>query len=228
MRAGSMTVVALAAMALVGSLVSAPAIAEDGKVTLTILHNNDGESALLPQTSTVAGATLSSGSAAAFKTVMDRERKRARGIPGNSVLSTYAGDSFLASNILVCSEPSKVNSTAPVWDAVAQQLIGYDVHALGNHEFDYGPDFLARYIKAYRSTDNKVDQPFISGNLNFSGSPTLSPLTVKSGVVDTASVDDQKVIGSSAIYTDPRTQERFGVVSAITPNLQTISSPLPV
>jgi len=228
MRVVSMTVISVVSAVLVGSLVSTPAVAEDGQVTLTILHNNDGESALLPQTTTVAGTTLLSGSAAAFKTVMDRERKRAERIPGNSVLSTYAGDSFLASNILICSEPSKANSTAPVWDAVAQQLIGYDVHALGNHEFDYGPDFLARYIKAYRSAGNEVDQPFISGNLNFSGSPTLSPLTVKGGVVDTTSIADQKVIGSSAIYTDPRTLESFGVVSAITPNLQTISSPLPV
>ena len=228
MRIGSVSAIALASTALIGSLLTVPAAADKGKATLTILHNNDGESALLPQTSVIGGSTLSSGSAAAFKTVIDRERKRAQSIPGNSVLSTYAGDSFLASNILICSEPSKANSTAPVWDAVAQQLIGYDVHALGNHEFDYGPDFLARYIKAYRSADNKVDQPFISGNLNFSGSPSLSPLTAKGGIIDTATVADQKVIGSSAIYTDPRTQEKFGVVSAITPNLQTISSPLPV
>lgn len=212
---------------LAGTLAGAPVSAADGEVTLTILHNNDGESALLPQTVTVDGKKLSTGSAAAFKTVFDRERTRARGIAGNSVLSTYAGDSFLASNILICSEPSDPTSTATVWDAVAQQLIGYDVHALGNHEFDYGPDFLARYIKAYRS-GGKVDQPFISGNLNFSGSPALSPLAVKGGLVDTASVTNQKVVGARALYTDPKTGEKFGIVSAITPNLQSISSPLPV
>ncbi len=210
------------------ALLSSPVAADDGNVTLTILHNNDGESALLPQSVSVSGTKISQGSAAAFKTVLDRERRRAEVKPGNSVLTTYAGDSFLASNILICSEPSNPNSTAPVWDAVAQQFMGYDVHALGNHEFDYGPDFLARYIKAYRSTGGQVDQPFISGNLNFQPSSALNALAVKGGLVDTTTVADQKVIGSRALYTDPNTGHKFGIVSAITPNLQSISSPLPV
>lgn len=214
--------------ALASGALGAPASASEEHVTLTIIHNNDGESALLPQTITVGSTKLSTGSAAAFKSVLDRERLRASSIKGNSVLATYAGDSFLASNILICSEPSNASSTAPVWDAIAQQMIGYDVHALGNHEFDYGPDFLARYIKAYRSGSNEVDQPFISGNLNFAPSTSLSPLSVKSGVVDTTTVSKQKVVGASALYTDPRTGQKFGIVSAITPNLQTISSPLPV
>jgi 5'-nucleotidase len=217
----------------VGALIASGAIlntasAADGDVTLTLLHNNDGESALLPQSVSVNGTPLATGSAAAFKTVLDRERARARSIPGNSVFATYAGDSFLASNILICSEPSNPKSTAPVWDAIAQQMMGYDVHALGNHEFDYGPDFLARYIKAYRSTSGEVDQPFISGNLNFAPSSSLKPLLVKGGVVNTAAVTNQKVVGSSAVYTDPKTGNVFGIVSAITPTLQSISSPLPV
>lgn len=210
------------------ALLSSPVAASEGNVTLTILHNNDGESSLLPQSVTVNGTKVSNGSAAAFKTVLDRERRRAEVKPGNSVLTTYAGDSFLASNILICSEPSNANSSAPVWDAVAQQMMGYDVHALGNHEFDYGPDFLARYIRAYRSSKGEVDQPFISGNLNFQPSSTLNALAVKGGLVDTSSVANQKVIGSRALFTDPDTGHQFGIVSAITPNLQSISSPLPV
>lgn len=220
--------VASTALLMTAGALVVPASASEGQVTLTLLHNNDGESALLPQTVNVGGTPLSTGSVAAFKTVFDRERRRAESIPGNSVLATYAGDSFLASNILICSEPSNPSSTAPVWDAIAQQMIGYDVHALGNHEFDYGPEFLSRYIKAYRSASGAVDQPFISGNLNFTPSTSLRPLLVKGGVIDTESVSDQKVVGTSAIYTDPRTGNKFGVVSAITPNLQSISSPLPV
>lgn len=228
-RISLFTIVAMS----VGALIASSAIvntasASEGNVTLTLLHNNDGESALLPQTVSVNGTTLSTGSAAAFKSVMDREHKRAKAIRGNSVFATYAGDSFLASNILICSEPSNPTSTAPMWDAIAQQKMGYDVHALGNHEFDYGPDFLARYIKAYRSTSDVVDQPFISGNLNFAPSNVLSPLLAKGGVVDTTAVTNQKVLGSSAIFTDPNTGNKFGIISAITPNLQSISSPLPV
>jgi 5'-nucleotidase len=222
-------VVAMSAGALIASsAIVNTASAAEGNVTLTLLHNNDGESALLPQTVTVNGTALGTGSAAAFKTVLDRERARAKAIRGNSVFATYAGDSFLASNILICSEPSNPTSSAPVWDAIAQQKMGYDVHALGNHEFDYGPAFLARYIKAYRSPAGVVDQPFISGNLNFAPSTALSPLLAKGGVVDTTTVTNQKVVGSSAIFTDPQTGNKFGIVSAITPTLQSISSPLPV
>ncbi len=228
-RVSVLGVVALSAGALVasGAIVNT-ASASEGNVTLTLLHNNDGESALLPQSVSVNGTPLATGSAAAFKTVLDRERARAKAIRGNSVFATYAGDSFLASNILICSEPSNPTSTAPVWDAVAQEKMGYDVHALGNHEFDYGPAFLARYIKAYRSPSGVVDQPFISGNLNFAPSNALAPLLAKGGVVDTTAVANQKVVGSSAIFTDPKTGKKFGIVSAITPTLQSISSPLPV
>lgn len=232
MKVNRISTAAVVAMS-VGALIASSAIvntasASEGNVTLTLLHNNDGESALLPQTVSVNGTPLATGSAAAFKTVLDRERARATAIRGNSVFATYAGDSFLASNILICSEPSNPTSSAPVWDAIAQQKMGYDVHALGNHEFDYGPAFLARYIKAYRSTSGVVDQPFISGNLNFAPSNALNPLVVKGGVVNTASITNQKVVGSSAIFTDPQTGNKFGIISAITPTLQSISSPLPV
>ena len=228
-RIAFLAFVAMSAGALIASTaIVDTASATEGNVTLTLLHNNDGESALLPQTVSVNGTSLATGSAAAFKTVLDRERARARAISGNSVFATYAGDSFLASNILICSEPSNPTSTAPVWDAVAQLKMGYDVHALGNHEFDYGPAFLARYIKAYRSASGVVDQPFISGNLNFAPSNALAPLLAKGGVVDTTAVTNQKVVGSSAIFTDPKTGNKFGIISAITPTLQSISSPLPV
>ena len=232
MKGNRISIAAVVAMS-AGALIASSAIvntasASEGNVTLTLLHNNDGESALLPQTVTVNGTALGTGSAAAFKTVLDRERARAQAIRGNSVFATYAGDSFLASNILICSEPSNPTSSAPVWDAIAQQKMGYDVHALGNHEFDYGPAFLARYIKAYRSPAGVVDQPFISGNLNFAPSNALSPLLAKGGVIDTTSVTNQKVVGASAIFTDPKTGNKFGIISAITPTLQSISSPLPV
>ena len=232
MKVNRISIAAVVAMS-AGALIASSAIvntasASEGNVTLTLLHNNDGESALLPQTVTVNGTALGTGSAAAFKTVLDRERARAQAIRGNSVFATYAGDSFLASNILICSEPSNPTSSAPVWDAIAQQKMGYDVHALGNHEFDYGPAFLARYIKAYRSPAGVVDQPFISGNLNFAPSNALSPLLAKGGVIDTTSVTNQKVVGASAIFTDPKTGNKFGIISAITPTLQSISSPLPV
>ena len=78
---------------------------------------------------------------------------------GNSVLNVYAGDSFLASALLACSSPEDATSDAPVYDGIAQAQMPYDVHVFGNHEFDYGPDFLQRYIAAagIRNEDTSLD-----------------------------------------------------------------------
>ena len=192
-------------------------------VKLTLLHNNDGESSLLSDSIYKAGTeTLVAGGAAAFASVFDREIKEAR-TRGNAVLSVYAGDSFLASKNIICSEPAIATSKKPVLDAIAQAQMPYDLHVLGNHEFDYGTSFLARYINAFNE-NGKTTHPFLSGNLDFKentdlsgmfGAETLSLGEIKAG----------KVIGSSYIHTDPVTKHKFGVVTAVTWTLRTISSP---
>ena len=157
-------IAALAATALIAqmSLANTSASADTGSpITLTILHNNDGESALLPEQSYVtAKGKLIYGSAAAFSAVMKREIRKVKGA-GNPVLSVYAGDSFLASKALICSNPADNNSQATVYDGLAQSLMPYDLHVLGNHEFDYGTGFLKRYIDSFTE---KYRHPFISGN----------------------------------------------------------------
>ncbi|MGA1609483.1 MAG: bifunctional metallophosphatase/5'-nucleotidase [Candidatus Nanopelagicaceae bacterium] len=190
-------------------------------VTLTILHNNDGESALLPEQSyrTTSG-TLIAGGAAAFASVMKREVKNARRL-NQAVLSVYAGDSFLASKALICADPAKVDSTKLVLDGVAQSLMPYDVHALGNHEFDYGTTFLRRYMDSFV---NKPRHPFISGNLDFTANDDLSDIQAKQPALRRGNFIGKQV-ASSYIHRDYNTGAFFGVVSAITPNLRTISSP---
>ena len=137
-------------------------------VKLTLLHNNDGESSLLADSLyKVETQTLVAGGAAAFATVFDREIKEAR-TRGNAVLSVYAGDSFLASKNMICSEPAVAGSKKPVLDAVAQAQMPYDLHVLGNHEFDYGTGFLSRYIKAF-GTNGKPKHPFIDLSALFHG-----------------------------------------------------------
>ena len=193
-------------------------------VTLTLLHNNDGESSLAPLGYGVDDElTLEVGGAPAFKTVTEREIADARAL-GNSVLNVYAGDSFLASALLACSSPEDPASTAPVYDAIAQAQIPYDVHIFGNHEFDYGPDFLARYIAAFGTEDMALDQPFISANLDFSAEAGFADWIDEDGVIETP-VTDGRVIGRTAIVTDEETGERFGVVSATYDELPIISSP---
>jgi 5'-nucleotidase len=217
-------IAALTVTALVApmSLANAYMFTDTGNpVTLTILHNNDGESALLPElTYTRPQGTLIYGSAAAFSTVMKREIKSARS-SGNSVVSLYAGDSFLASKTLICSEPADNNSTTPVYDGVAQSMMPYDAHILGNHEFDYGTGFLKRYIDSFTQ---KNRYQFLSGNMDFSANADLSSMAVKSGPI-LRSMHSGKRVGQSYIHKDYRTGAIFGVVSAVTPLLRTISSP---
>lgn len=190
-------------------------------VTLTILHNNDGESALLTEQSyRTNSGTLLAGGAAAFATVMKREVKNARRL-NQAVLSVYAGDSFLASKALICADPANPNSSRQVLDGVAQSLMPYDVHVLGNHEFDYGTTFLRRYIDSFI---NKARHPFISGNLDFSANSDLSDIKGKSSSLLRGNFIG-KQLAASYIHRDYNTGSYFGVVSAITPNLRTISSP---
>jgi len=217
-------IVALALTALIGqiSLASANGSADPGEpVKLTILHNNDGESALLPEQSYVtAKGKLTYGSAAAFSAVMKREIRGVRAA-GNPVFSVYAGDSFLASKTLICSNPADNTSNSTVYDGLAQSLMPYDLHVLGNHEFDYGTGFLKRYIESF---SQKGRHPFISGNLDFSANSDLSPIARKSEPLVRGSFTGKKV-AETFVHRDYASGQVFGIVSAITPLLRTISSP---
>ena len=204
-------------------IVPQPAAAEgptsaDGAGTLTLLHNNDGESALLTSTNRVDNVEVAVGSVAAFKTLMEQQISDAH-TAGNAVVSVYAGDAFLASGTLACSLPP--NDSAPVYDALAQRQMAYDAHILGNHEFDYSPDFLKRFIDAFNDGSG-LRQPFLSANLDFSGESSFDSLVDADGVLHDP-VTDGRVIAHSLIMTD--TNQRFGIIGATTPLLPTISSP---
>lgn len=214
--------VLVAALALLPALDRGPvlptAVAQgEGKVTLTLLHNNDGESALLPLTNTaeVDGQSLEVPVAgiAAFKAVIDREIAGARA-QGNAVLAVYAGDVFLSSAAFICGQ----REGSPFFDAVAQSAIPYDAHVIGNHEFDATPDVLERFIRGFEG------HPFLSANLDFSGEPGFSDLVDEDGLIELP-VAGKRVVGRSMILDDSVTGARFGLVGATTPGLATISIP---
>ena len=193
----------------------------DGAAQLTLLHNNDGESTIAPITYNSGGTEYPVAGVAAYSSVVQRERAAARDA-GNSVLNVYAGDAFLASTALKCSLPPNPEAT-PIYDAVAQRLMGYDAHIFGNHEFDYSPDFLERFVRE-SAINGVASEPFLSGNLDFSAEPGFADLLDADGViVDVAT--DGRVVGRSAILTDDVTGARFGIVTATTPSLPSISSP---
>lgn len=193
----------------------------DGAATLTLLHNNDGESTITPLTYNASGTQLPVSGVSAYSSVVARERNQARAA-GNSVLNVYAGDAFLASTALKCSLPPNPDTT-PIYDAVAQRLMGYDAHIFGNHEFDYSPDFLERFVRE-SAVNGVASEPFLSGNLDFSGEAGFDDLVESQGVI-VGAAESGKVVAKSAILTDRVTGARFGIVSATTPSLPSISSP---
>ena len=182
---------------LVGMLVSAPIAASaqdtdgsDGFV-LTILHNNDGESKLLPDDGSDPGV-------ARFVSVMKQLQAAAS---GNGVVTLTSGDNFLASQEFGVS----LVREGPLYDSIALSGV-YDAMALGNHDFDMGPEVTARFVTGF---DPAI--PFLSANLDFSAEPQLQAL-----------VDAGLIAGSTVIETGG---ERIGVIGAVTPTLANISSP---
>ncbi len=194
---------------LLGAVVAGTASAkqsDDGDVRfwLTVLHNNDGESQVVD-----AGAGLEDfGGAARFMSVVDNERWDAVHGPWTQrgakrgVMMLSSGDNFLAGPEFTASLINGV----PFYDTIAMELIGYDAVALGNHDFDFGPDVLADFLDGYGQAP-----PYVAANLDFSGEPRLQAY-VDAGVI--ASTTVIRVRG-----------ERIGVIGLDTPNLPFISSP---
>ena len=162
--------------------------------TLTILHNNDGESKLLPdEDSGFPGV-------ARFATQV-KLMQAAAAAASSGVVTLTSGDNFLASQELGIS----LARDGALYDSVALSGL-YDAMALGNHDFDFGPDVTARFIEGF-------DPPvtFLSANADFSNEPVLQAL-----------VDSGKLAASTVVDTGG---QQIGVIGAVTPLLPNISSP---
>ncbi|MFQ5694788.1 MAG: bifunctional metallophosphatase/5'-nucleotidase [Terriglobia bacterium] len=165
---------------------------------LTVLHNNDGESQLIN-----AGSGLEDfGGVARFATLVDELKKVTSGPGKRGVILVSSGDNFLAGPEFNAS----LQAGVPFFDTIAMDAIRYDAIAIGNHEFDFGPDVLADFIGGFER-----DVPFVSANLDFSAEPNLQAL-----------VDDGRIARSVVVK---ERGERIGVIGATTPNLPFISSP---
>ena len=195
-------VVAVAPPAPAATATEAPRVAPATPFRLTILHNNDGESQLVD-----LGPGLEDfGGVARFAAVVQREKQLAlAGDGGNSrsgVIMVSSGDNFL-----VGPEFTAGLRADTFYDARALDLIGYDAIALGNHDFDLGPELLARFITRVSASR----APFLSSNLDFSGEPSLSRLIDEGRIAESVVVEENG--------------ERIGIIGVTTPELGTISSP---
>ncbi len=187
-----------------GKAAARQAQAERPAFTLTVAHNNDGESALTP--TVIEGAEY--GGVARFSSVVDRLERSSvtgRAPAGQSskrgFLLLNSGDNYLAgAEFNASNQPG-----APFYDAVAVDHLDYDALAIGNHEFDFGPDVLARFIESV------PDTTFVSANLDVSGEPSLAALA-----------EDGSIAASTVVREKGR---RIGVIGLTTPLLPSISSP---
>ena len=131
--------------------------------SLTILHNSDGESKLLPdEDSGYPGI-------ARFVTAL-RDMQSTQTPTSQGVITLASGDNFLASKEFNVS----LQKGAPYYDSIALSGL-YDAMALGNHDMDFGPETAAEFIEGF---DPAV--AFLSANLNVSNEPRLAVL-VRSG-----------------------------------------------
>ncbi|MEM6742274.1 MAG: bifunctional metallophosphatase/5'-nucleotidase, partial [Pseudomonadota bacterium] len=177
----------------------ASSLSASAEYRLTILHINDLHSRIEPISrfdgtcgaeDDAAGECF--GGVARLKTFLD-ERRAALAAEGRNVLVLDAGDQFQGSLMYTTYKGAA--------EAEFMNAIGFDVMAVGNHEFDDGPEKLAEFIDA-------VDVPVVSGNLDVSTEPLLAG----------------KVGGAMVIEVGG---ERIGIVSALAADTVETSSPGP-
>jgi 5'-nucleotidase / UDP-sugar diphosphatase len=112
---------------------------------------------------------------------------------GGNVLVLNAGDVFQGSLFF----------TTYAGEAEAEMMnrLGLDAMVYGNHEFDLGPEPLAKFIEA-------AEFPVISGNVDVSADNLLAPLALDHLVIETGG-------------------EKVAILGAVTPETTEISSPGP-
>jgi len=174
--------------------------AGDGTVTMTLLHNNDGESKLLPDID---------GGFPGIARFADSWVDLGSGTDADILLRVSSGDNFLASKEF---SASLALDDAPFYDSLALRGL-YEAMGLGNHDFDFGPDITAEFIEGFRLNESSRPVPFVAANIDVSGEPALQALV------------DEGRIAPSVIVTDPSSGLQVGVIGALTPRLPNISSP---
>jgi 5'-nucleotidase / UDP-sugar diphosphatase len=169
--------------------------AQSAPASLTLLHNNDGESKLL--------GSGGFGGIGYFSTVVATARADAASA-GRDVLFVSSGDNILAGLAFTASVRA-----GQFYDAIALARLNYDAITLGNHDFDFGPDVLGDIIDQYESAGGTAR--FVSANLDVSAEPNLAVYATSGR------------IARSVVIT--RGTQQYGVIGVTTETLPSVSSP---
>lgn len=167
--------------------------------TLNILHVNDQHSRIESVGKTDSTCSTDDetagecfGGAARMKTAVEAARTAAAAA-GEPIIMLDAGDEFSGSLFFT--------TFGGAAEVEFLNRLGIDAMALGNHEFDRGPETLAAFIE-------KADFPVVFGNLDASGDNHLAALAEGPVVLDVGGV-------------------KVGIVGLLTPETAEISSPGP-
>ncbi|PIV76295.1 MAG: multifunctional 2',3'-cyclic-nucleotide 2'-phosphodiesterase/5'-nucleotidase/3'-nucleotidase, partial [Rhodobacteraceae bacterium CG17_big_fil_post_rev_8_21_14_2_50_65_11] len=179
------------------AMIAALGSAASAEVTVHILHTNDTHSRIQPinrYDSTCApeddAAGDCFGGVARVATAINDLRDELTAA-GENVVVMNAGDRFQGSLIYTTFKGDV--------EAEMMEAIGYDVMAVGNHEFDDGPGNFRRFL-------DTVSFPVVSGNLDLSLSEELRGAVRNHVVLD---------VGG----------HRLGVISALATDTAETSSP---
>ena len=173
--------------------------AASAEYTLHILHINDFHSRIeainaFDSTCSAEDAAENKcfGGVARLHTKINELRDEIRAEGGN-VIVLDAGDQFQGSLMYTTYKGAA--------EAEFMNMIGFDAMAVGNHEFDDGPEKLAEFVDA-------VEFPLVSGNLDLSQSNLLNGKVQNHVVLE---------VGG----------ERIGIISALATDTDVTSSPGP-
>ena len=128
----------------------------------TILHTNDEHSQIIPHGLAIdyPGNPTTGGFSRLARTIADI--KTAKAAAGEPVLTMSAGD-WSQGTLFSWLE----QSAAP--ELTLFQQMGYDAVAMGNHDVELGPQYLAGELAAAKG--NGVNLPVLSSNIIFTGTP---------------------------------------------------------
>lgn len=152
------------AVALLTATTSAYAKTKNKKkaTTVTILHTNDTHSCIMPLSSTLAD-TMKAGRGGFLRRAAMVEEERTK---QPSLLLLDSGDFSQGSPYYTLYKGDV--------EIELMNIMGYDAATIGNHEFDYGLDNMARLFRMARF-------PIVCANYDFAGTPVeglVRPYTI--------------------------------------------------
>ena len=142
----------------------------------------------------------------------------------DNTLKLSSGDLYIAGPFLNAS--IDVYGQAGIGDILINNALGFQAAAIGNHEWDLGPDLVNDLLRPNPEITGPgigpdgypgTAFPYLSNNMDFSGEPDLAELVVEPGEAPQPnSITDSVVIEVGG--------EPIGIVGSTTPSLPSISS----